>query len=1151
MYKLNNSSMKKIMNSFVVGTFGLVALLSLFPALAEQSPYQVDLPGAESLFNGKDLTGWKGNTSLWSVKDGAIHGSTHGNKVKGNTFLILEGEDVEDFHLAFEARVAGNNSGVQYRSLIVDEANFVMKGYQCDMHPNPPFLAMIYGEKERGIIVKRGQKMTIDTGGKKTVVSESAPSKIDPAEWQTYEVICKGNHIVHKLNGEVAIDLTDDFEGRIKKGKIGLQLHAGAAMTVDYRNIRLKRLGKGTVKDPTTGLNLQPGFGAELLYTVDKKKYGSWISMAFDTQGQLTVSDQGNAGTFRMKIPKLGEKFDESTITKLNVKSSAWGMLYAFDHLYMMGNRTLSRAKVLANGELGPQETISAMNGGGEHGPHSIIVTEDGEGLYVIAGNSTRPPEYTESRIRQNWRDDVLLKNYAYGHNAGGKAPAGWVMRFSPDGKQREMMNMGYRNPVDFCLNRHGEMFVYDADMEWDIGAPWYRPTRLNHGVSGGENGWRATSKKWRKYFPDTVGSVIDLGPGCPTGVIEGTNAKFPTEYRDAIFLCDWTFATMYSIHLKPTGSSYTAEKREFVSKEQSLALTDVVIGPDGHMYFCVGGRGQQSYLYRVYYKGDASTELSPLDQTFAEARKTRRMLEDFHGHADPKAVNTAWPYLGSDDYHLRYAARIAVEWQDPASWANKAYGEADDLTAIHALLGLARSDVEGSMPAILQRLNKVHFAKLDKMGKLALIRTYAVVMSRQGMPDEALRKAIGDQLDPHFPAKDDNLNEELCRVLAYLEHPNVVKKTVALMRVTEAKAAGYDAEIMKRNKGYGGKILQSMETEPNTLNMHYLFCLKDVTTGWTLDDRKFYLGWVKDLMTKKGGNMFTGYLQKIRTDAIASVPEEDAFALKYLTGEIKTVDLSKLPSAEGPGVAWTMESALKVLNEKPLAQQSHANGRKMYQAGLCIACHRFGEDAGGGIGPDLTNLAKRSDYASILESILEPSKVISEQWTQHETRLKDGTTIRGRIVSEGKGELAIVESGIEPEKIRRVKLADVKSREYSKISMMPPALINAMNADELRDLVAYFVSGGDKRHAVYRRPLNVQLISAVYGVMGNAKQQMDVKEQLERHLQTSSAVNISNKIAGRDPAPGVVKQLMLEYKQDGKIHKKTIPENGLVDFID
>ncbi|MDH3584940.1 MAG: heme-binding protein, partial [Phycisphaerae bacterium] len=346
-----------------------------------------------------------------------------------------------------------------------------------------------------------------------------------------------------------------------------------------------------SIEDPATGLNLQPGFAAELIYKVDKKKYGSWITLIFDKQGRLIVSDQGGAGVFRMTLPGIGEKFSEQNITKLKLKNSVQGFLFAFDHLYAIRFGSLSRAPVSADGEIGPEEVISELQGGGEHGPHSAILSEDGQSFYVIGGNMTRTPKHEHSRIQENMRNDVLLQHYTYGHNAGGKAPAGFVMKFSPDGKRRELMNMGYRNPVDFCLNRHGEMFVYDADMEWDIAAPWYRPTRINHGVSGGENGWRATTQKWRKYHADTVGSVVDLGPGCPTGVIPGTNAKFPTHYRDALFVCDWTFATMYSIHLTPRGSSYTAEKREFLSNTKGpLALTDVQIGPDGHMYFTVGG---------------------------------------------------------------------------------------------------------------------------------------------------------------------------------------------------------------------------------------------------------------------------------------------------------------------------------------------------------------------------------------------------------------------------------------------------------------------------------------------------------------------------------------------------------------------------------
>ena len=485
-----------------------------------------------------------------------------------------------------------------------------------------------------------------------------------------------------------------------------------------FGQYQLPPLGK-SIEDPSTGLNVQPGFVVDLVYKVDKRKYGSWIAMAFDSNGRLAVSDQGGAGTFLIEIPKPGEAFDEGKVKKLNVKSSLYGMLYAFNHLYMMGNKNLTRAKVLPNGDLGPTEFLAEMNGGGEHGPHSIVVSPDGKSIYVIAGNMTRLPKYQKTRIRDNWKDDYLLQNYAYGHNGGGKAPGGWVLKLSPDGKEREVLNMGYRNPVDFALNRDGELFVYDADMEWDIGAPWYRPTRINHGVSGGESGWRATSKKWRKYFPDTVGSVIDVGPGCPTGVIAGTNTKFPTHYRDALFICDWTFATMYSIHLKPNGSSYIGEKREFISNTKgSLALADVDVGPDGNMYFCVGGRGGQSSLYRVSYMGKASTELSKLDTTssHAKTRATRHMLETFHGQPDPKALEKAWPYLNDDDYHLRYAARIAIEWQDAKTWADKAYSEKDDVAAIHALLGLARSDQEGSLAPSVKRLLEVDFDKLDKI---------------------------------------------------------------------------------------------------------------------------------------------------------------------------------------------------------------------------------------------------------------------------------------------------------------------------------------------------------------------------------------------------------------------------------------------------
>ena len=201
----------------------------------------------EPIFNGKDLQGWSGDPKFWSVKDGVIYGTTLEHKTQGNTFLVYQGEDTGDFHLSLEARCMGkNNSGVMYRSSLVEGNPFAMGGYQCDIHPKAAYTAMIYGERmgRRGIIITRGQKMVIDESGKKNILSQEKPEAVDISEWNTYEIICKGNHIIQKLNGKVAIDLVDNDKSKLLKGKIGLQLHAGAPMEAEFRNIRLIRLDK-------------------------------------------------------------------------------------------------------------------------------------------------------------------------------------------------------------------------------------------------------------------------------------------------------------------------------------------------------------------------------------------------------------------------------------------------------------------------------------------------------------------------------------------------------------------------------------------------------------------------------------------------------------------------------------------------------------------------------------------------------------------------------------------------------------------------------------------------------------------------------------------------------------------------------------------
>ena len=212
--------------------------------------------GFQSLFNGKDLTGWNGNPELWSVKDGVIHGQTTAeHPAKGNTFLIWTNGTTADFELRASYKITPNNdkgfanSGIQYRSKIFDLTNWVVGGYQADFEAGATYSGILYEERmTRGIMAARGEKVTWDKDGKKQVAGAVGDAKeiqaaIKKEDWNEYVIIAKGNHLQHFINGKATVDVTDECEAKAaKSGVLALQLHAGQPMTVEFKNIRLKPL---------------------------------------------------------------------------------------------------------------------------------------------------------------------------------------------------------------------------------------------------------------------------------------------------------------------------------------------------------------------------------------------------------------------------------------------------------------------------------------------------------------------------------------------------------------------------------------------------------------------------------------------------------------------------------------------------------------------------------------------------------------------------------------------------------------------------------------------------------------------------------------------------------------------------------------------
>ena len=209
--------------------------------------------GFVPIFDGKTLDGWDGDPRFWSVEDGAITGeTTPTNKTQGNTFLIWRGGTLDNFELRLDYKIIGHNSGIQYRSFEVPGKKWVLGGYQADFEAKDRFSGILYGEKFRGILADRGRvtELSRNEGGKlvnnvtgSVGDSDVIQSKIRKEDWNEYRIVANGYRLQHFINGFATSECVDnDRKMRRATGLLGLQLHAGPAMKVQFRNIRVKRM---------------------------------------------------------------------------------------------------------------------------------------------------------------------------------------------------------------------------------------------------------------------------------------------------------------------------------------------------------------------------------------------------------------------------------------------------------------------------------------------------------------------------------------------------------------------------------------------------------------------------------------------------------------------------------------------------------------------------------------------------------------------------------------------------------------------------------------------------------------------------------------------------------------------------------------------
>jgi putative heme-binding domain-containing protein len=834
-----------------------------------------------------------------------------------------------------------------------------------------------------------------------------------------------------------------------------------------------------TATDPAT-LKVAKGFQVELIYTVPKEKEGSWVCMTNLPDGRLVVSDQYDKGMYLVTPPKLGEK-TEPKVEPMNLSyqgklfGMAQGLCWAFDGLYVVVNGGNSGLyKVTSSKKNGTLDTVELLRkfeaGGGEHGPHAVMKHPDGKRLTVVCGNQTKMVKYDTTKVPAHWGEDHLLPRLPDGNGfmAGTNGPGGCIYNVTPDGKQWELFSVGFRNEYDAAYDANGELFTYDADMEWDFNTPWYRPTRVCQVIAGSEFGWRNGAGKYPAYYADNLPGICDIGPGSPTGVCFGTGAKFPAKFQKAMFICDWSYGKMYAVHMTPNGSVNKGTAEEFISGTP-LPLTDIVVNEkDGAMYFTTGGRKTQSGLYRVTYVAQSEKEVidinvsrpksNPEDMT--KVVSARRAIEMRYG-VKPSANETGTLFdilatANSSDRFLRFSTRVALEFQDTKLWEDRALAETNPTAKIYSLLALVRSSAtcpehdkvrtHKGDPAlrgkILESLAKLDFTKLSVEQRLDLIRVYHVLFNRFGMPTVAERSAWLAKFEPVFPTGSRYVDGELCQVFVYLQGPQTAEKTV--------------------------KLLAEAPTQEE--QMEYARALRMLKTGWNMNLRKTYFEWFVKAQTYKGGNSFAKFVLMMKADAEKSLTAEEKTALKPI--------LDAKPTGNGMIVAKPREfvkkhtlAELAPTIEKNLAAggRDFDKGRKLFAATNCFACHRFDQE-GGSAGPDLSGIAGRFSTKDLLENVIDPNKEISDQYQAVTIDLLDGSSVTGRIVNLNGDNIMVMTDMLDPNGQKTVNQKNVDRIVPSKNSMMPAGLLDTLTDDEATDLMAYLLSMGKRDHPAFKK---------------------------------------------------------------------------------
>lgn len=706
-------------------------------------------------------------------------------------------------------------------------------------------------------------------------------------------------------------------------------------------------------------------------------------------------------------------------------------------------------------------------SGGGEHGPHAVVPGPDGA-LYVVLGNHVGlKGEWGSGSPYRTIYEGHLLPRLVdpRGHADDIDAPGGIVVRYDAESGAFDVIAAGLRNSYDLAFNANGDLFTFDSDMEWDLGLPWYREVRLLHVVPGGEYGWRTGSSKWPAWYPDSLPPACEVGRGSPTGIAHYDGDMFPARYRGAILAGDWSRGRVIAFHLEPDGVSYTARAEELLLG-RPLSVSDLAVAPDGSVLISAGGRGTEGWIYRLVYDGDPGVAAGP---TFPEA------LPAWPADA---GVDELLGALGSEDRFVRFAAGRAIE-RSGATVETLApeLMRIAPAAAAEALVVAARGCVVGDDPAGSERGLELAGALVEGgvEGDTLLAALRAIDLFLQAGDVAAAKSeaeaaaaaaaAGGAEAEGEAEAQNEANNQGRTRADREREIPANLGPALLARFPTGDRDADHQLALLLgylAPPGTPEALLAAMRDEPSRAGqLHYAYALRVVDDGWTDATREALAGWTALARSWGGGYSFPGYVRRVSRDVEELFGEEYA---QLFEDEAEPGPSWTPPPAYG-GAPWGYDATLAFLRGGLEAdRRSAAEGARVF-AETCARCHPMGafqSDSGGGsLGPDLEGVTRRFPRADLLESIVEPSRVIPAAYRARDVFLVGGAVESGLVIEEGPDGLLLARSDGSTVSIAADEVDEARE---SSLSTMPAGLLHGLTLEQVADLFHFLDTGKPQR---------------------------------------------------------------------------------------